>query len=67
MFCLGVDPELNYRKLQQLSEVSNETGQFQPTGSSHRLAQPLATRPALGAGLRVAIVAGGLGYLAQCR
>ena len=27
----------------------------------------LSPWPALGAGLRVAIVAGGLGYLAQCR
>ncbi|EAZ97496.1 hypothetical protein [Marinobacter sp. ELB17] len=31
MFGLGVDPELNYRKPQKLSEVSNETGRFQPT------------------------------------
>ncbi len=31
MFGLAVDPELNYRKPQKLSEVSNETGRFQPT------------------------------------
>ena len=48
MFGLDVDPELNYRKPQQLSEVSNETGRFQSTRYSHRLAQPLSTTPAPG-------------------